>query len=60
MQLSATASAKEELQKHLLARYRHGSVSVVFDVVPQEVLDETFKNKARAKKRIQGKAIQLN
>ncbi|CAK9093016.1 unnamed protein product [Durusdinium trenchii] len=36
----------EEMQKHLLARYRHGSVSVVFDVVPQEVLDETFKNKA--------------
>ncbi|CAK9092806.1 unnamed protein product [Durusdinium trenchii] len=35
----------EEMQKHLLARYRHGSVSVVFDVVPQEVLDETFKNK---------------
>ena len=34
------------MQKHLLARYRHGSVSVVFDVVPQEVLDETFKNKA--------------
>ena len=45
---TATASAKEEMQKHLLARYRHGSVSVVFDVVPQEVLDETFKNKARA------------
>ncbi|CAK9087613.1 Probable protein phosphatase 2C 64 (OsPP2C64), partial [Durusdinium trenchii] len=38
--------ALEEMQKHLLARYRHGSVSVVFDVVPQEVLDETFKNKA--------------
>ena len=37
--------AEEEMQKHLLARYRHGSVSVVFDVVPQEVLDETFKNK---------------
>mmetsp|Transcript_84761 Transcript_84761/g.103928 ORF Transcript_84761/g.103928 Transcript_84761/m.103928 type:complete len:453 (-) Transcript_84761:204-1562(-) len=35
----------EEMQKHLLARYRHGSVSVVFDVVPQEVLDDTFKNK---------------
>lgn len=36
------------MQKHLLARYRHGSVSVVFDVIPQEVLDETFKNKASA------------
>ena len=46
--LQLSASAKEEMQKHLLARYRHGSVSVVFDVVPQEVLDETFKNKARA------------
>lgn len=39
---------EEEMQKHLLARYRHGSVSVVFDVIPQEVLDETFKNKASA------------
>ena len=39
------------MQKHLLARYRHGSVSVVFDVVPQEVLDDTFKNKAGARRK---------
>ncbi|CAE7614461.1 cysI, partial [Symbiodinium pilosum] len=35
----------EEMQQHLLARYRHGSVSFAFDVIPQEVLDETFKTK---------------
>ena len=35
------------MQQHLLARYRHGSVSFAFDVIPQEVLDETFKTKAR-------------
>ena len=34
------------MQKQLLARFRHGSVSLVFDVIPQEVLDDTFKNKA--------------
>jgi len=33
----------EEMQKTLKARYRRGSVNVMFTVVPQETMDEAFK-----------------
>ncbi|CAE7434136.1 sir1 [Symbiodinium sp. KB8] len=32
----------EEMQQHLLSRYRHGSVSLAFDVIPQEFMRFRF------------------
>eukprot|EP00440_Ansanella_granifera_P055577 gb/GFBE01060244.1/.p1 GENE.gb/GFBE01060244.1/~~gb/GFBE01060244.1/.p1 ORF type:complete len:451 (+),score=105.30 gb/GFBE01060244.1/:1-1353(+) len=48
IEMSADSKAQlEKMQQHLLSRYRLGSVNVTFDVVPQDVMDETFRTKVR-------------